>query len=221
MFTQLDTENGDYDLTSEQTVLTHTPSATQNRKCQGMIELGDGTKNLDGTGGTFLVKVTVGGVAVNAGPADNVLGTDTRGVVYTNEFVVPANKAVTLKVTSPNGADTDVDVVARLFDTGDVNIGGIANDADVPAILQKALSTETVLTVTNSAFTPTATEFEATGTTEATSGHYIGRRVIFLTGNLTGQVSRISAYSLQSGVAHFTVDSLTEAPANGDTMLMV
>jgi hypothetical protein len=39
---QLDTENADRDLTSLVTVLTHTPSATENTLCQGYIKLGDG-----------------------------------------------------------------------------------------------------------------------------------------------------------------------------------
>ena len=49
--TELDTENADRDLTATVTVLTDTPSATVAMLCIGYIALGDGVKDLDGTGG--------------------------------------------------------------------------------------------------------------------------------------------------------------------------
>lgn len=113
---QLDTENADRNLTSLVTVLTHTPSVSDNVLCQGYVALGDGTKNLDGTGGQFELVVTVGGQTVQPSPQIMTFGTEVRSSVWTTVFPVPANNEVILRVLSPNAADTDVDVTAYLFD---------------------------------------------------------------------------------------------------------
>ena len=60
---ELDAENGDYDITAIATVLTHTVP-TGATMCMGYIKLGDGNKDLDGTGGDFELTVTVGGQTV-------------------------------------------------------------------------------------------------------------------------------------------------------------
>jgi len=112
----LDSENADRDLTSQVTVLTDTPDAANNILCQGLIYFGDGVKNLDGTGGGFELTITVGGQAVEPDPQIIWFSTAVRSAVFTHIFSVPANEEVILKVKSPNGADTDVDVTAYLFD---------------------------------------------------------------------------------------------------------
>lgn len=117
MITQLDTENADRNITSTTTVLTHTPSATDHMVCMGYIALGDGTKNLDGTGGAFLLTITVGGQTVQPAAQSITFGTEVRSAVWTTPFPVPANAEVVLRVQSPNAADTDVDVTAYLYDT--------------------------------------------------------------------------------------------------------
>jgi hypothetical protein len=76
-------------------------------------------------------------------------------------------------------------------------------------------------TVDDTAFSPTTTEFEADDITEATTDHYVGRVVIFRTGAVQYQGSEITAYSLQSGRGHFTVNALTEAPANDVTFQII
>lgn len=113
---QLDTENADLDLTSMVTVLTDTPDASNPRLCIGYIALGDGVKDLDGTGGTFELVVTVGGQTVQPSPQEVSFGTEVRSGVWTAPFPVPANTEVILRVQSPNAADTDVDVTAYLYD---------------------------------------------------------------------------------------------------------
>jgi hypothetical protein len=112
----LDTENADYDLTTEQTVLGHTPSATLNMWCQGYIELGDGTKDLDGSGGNFELAILNGGQSIQPRPQTIAFSTHVRAAIWTDPFPVPANKNVLLKIKSPNAGDTDVDVTAYLFD---------------------------------------------------------------------------------------------------------
>lgn len=112
---ELDTENADRDLTSLVTVLTHTP--TVGGVCMGLIKLGDGTKNLDGTGGDFQLVITVGGQTVQPSPQTITFSTAVRGMVWTTPFPVVASDEVIMRVLSPNAADTDVDVTAYLYDT--------------------------------------------------------------------------------------------------------
>lgn len=111
----LDIENADRDLTSTVTVLTHTPDPSGARVCTGLIILGDGVKDLDGTGGDFEVTVTIDGATWNGGPLTVTLGTTTKAFLHTDSFIVPANNEVIIRVLSPNGADTDVDVTAYLL----------------------------------------------------------------------------------------------------------
>ena len=119
MLTQLDSENGDYDLTSIQTVLTDTPDAANPMLCMGYVVLGDGAKDLDGSGGDFELTVSVGGQAVQPAPQTVTFGTDVRAAAFTLPFPVPANAEVLLRIKSPNATDTDVDVTAYLYDMAD------------------------------------------------------------------------------------------------------
>lgn len=68
---------------------------------------------------------------------------------------------------------------------------------------------------------PTTTQFEAGDITEATADHYNGCLVIWTSGALKSQRTSISGYSLESGRGRFTVVAMTEAPANGDTFIIV
>ena len=116
MIYQLDTENADLDLASGATVITDTPHATKDTLCQAYIKLGDGTKNLDGTGGNFTYTIVVGGQTVQASPKTVVFSTAVRSSFWTEIFPVLANEEVVISLTSPNAADSDVDVTAYLFD---------------------------------------------------------------------------------------------------------
>lgn len=60
----------------------------------------------------------------------------------------------------------------------------------------------------------TTTGFVADGFTEATNDHFNGRLITFLTGALTGQQTAITDYV--GATQTFTVDALTEAPADDD-----
>lgn len=107
-------EKADLDLTAFVAVLTHVPDPSAARTCRCVVTLGDGSKDLDGSGGIFLVKIYIGGVLWN-GEADEIaIGTVTRVVLQTNNFIVPANEEVIVQIKSPNSADDDVDVTAVL-----------------------------------------------------------------------------------------------------------
>jgi len=111
----LDTETADRDLTTSVTVLTHTVTSGPTW-CTADIRLGDGAKNLDGTGGTFEVKVVVAGNTVHGGAIGVVQGTDVRSSLPTFAFWVGDDAEVTIAVESPNAADTDVAVTCVLAD---------------------------------------------------------------------------------------------------------
>lgn len=76
-------------------------------------------------------------------------------------------------------------------------------------------------TVNDLTTTPTTTVFAALDITEATASHFVGRVVIWATGNLKYQAAKITAYSLVSGEGKFTVTGMTEAPADGDVFVTI
>jgi hypothetical protein len=128
---QLDSENGDYDLTSSVTVLTDTPDASNPKICQAYIAIGDGSKDLDGTGGDFEVVITVGSQTLEPSPQTVTFSTATRVCIFTHAFPVPANTEVVIKLKSPNIDDDDVDVTVTLYDV----TGGTDQTGDAYAYL--------------------------------------------------------------------------------------
>ena len=130
IITQLDQENADRDLTSLVTVLTHTPSASDIMRCQAHIALGDGSKDLDGSGGDFELTITIGSRTLEPDPAVIEFSTATQVVIQTAPFIVPANTEVIVKILSPNAADADVDVTATLYDVGDTLTANILEDTN-------------------------------------------------------------------------------------------
>jgi hypothetical protein len=92
-----------------------------------------------------------------------------------------------------------------------------------PAATKLAASAGTIVsgTVDDSVNTPTTTVFEAADITEATADHYIGRVVIFTSGNLIYQATEITDYALVGANGSFTVSAMTEAPADGDAFVIV
>jgi len=120
MITQLDTENADRDISSYVACLTDTPNASFPMQCQAALHLGDGTKNLDGTGGTFKIKVNIGSQESQE-LSFTVTAGDVRTVLWTPVFPVPANTVVVVYCLSPNGADADVDVTGYLYDCSPIS----------------------------------------------------------------------------------------------------
>jgi hypothetical protein len=161
LVTRLDTENADRDLTTYVTCLTHTPDASKHTYCQAVIKLGDGTKNLDGSGGDFLVKVTVGGQTVQPSPFTVTFSTDVRAVFFTMPFMVPANNEVVVQVQSPNAGDSDVDVTADLYDIGTVDV--VAANGEASAIVSSVdgITVETLYKVIKAWLTGRAVEAPA------------------------------------------------------------
>lgn len=55
--------------------------------------------------------------------------------------------------------------------------------------------------------------------TETTDDHYLDRTVVFITGVLAGQSSEITAYAGSNKL--FTVNAMTDAPANNDRFVVI
>jgi hypothetical protein len=148
---QLDTENADRNITSSIAVLTHTP--TVNAVCIGLVKLGDGVKNLSATGGDFEIVIAVGGQTVEPSPQILTFSTAVRTAIWTNPFPVIANDEVIIKVKSPNGADSDVDCTAYLFDTTYGIPAAIAGAAGGVAIAGSNAATTYATLTSTGAFT--------------------------------------------------------------------
>lgn len=144
MITQLDTENADFDLTSIQTVLTDTPDVTNPMLCQILLAIGDGSKDLDASGGTFEITININGVPLQPSPTTQYFAAVARVMWWSDPFPVPANMAVTIQLESPNGADTDVDVTAYLYEVG-VSAASVNAEVDT-GISDAALATAANLT---------------------------------------------------------------------------
>ncbi len=125
--------------------------------------------------------------------------------VFEHYTVLPAN--VYDSLTGASTLKVDVDQIK----TGSTAASNLAASAGV-------IYTGTT---DNTAFTGTTTQFETSSITTAAASHWIGRVIIFTTGTLTGQATKITAYSLVTGRGHFTYDTLTSAPANGVGFVIV
>lgn len=108
-------------------------------------------------------------------------------------------------------------------EAGDIKVDVQALNGSTAAAIAFALSAGliNVCTVDDTAFSPTATEFETSTLTDADADYYKDRIIIFSTGGLIRQASRVVASSLASGRTHFTVIGFTAAPANGVQFLLI
>ena len=98
------------------------------------------------------------------------------------------------------------------------SIGGVAGAATQLSVSAATMVTGTVDT---GSFSSTTTQFEADDITEATTGHFNGRSIIFTSGALQVQATEITAYTLEGSNGRFTVVALTEAPADNVTFIIV
>lgn len=105
--------------------------------------------------------------------------------------------------------------------TQKVDVDSVKADSSVATTLKKSLAVMLVCTIDDANFVPTATEFESSEITEATADQFIGRCIIFTTGDLIYQAAWIEDYALSSGKGHLTVSALVAAPADGDEFLLI
>lgn len=100
------------------------------------------------------------------------------------------------------------------------NATQIGGSTEAATDLSEMAATKIKGTVTNAGLAPSATVFEASDITNATTDFYKGLTLKFITGALAGQATDVTGYSLVGGRGRFTVTALTGAPANGDQFIL-
>lgn len=140
----------------------------------------------------------------------DVTSTGAGGVDWGN--VENQSTSVDLSATATNLVDTATAVTNQVT----ANMTAISGDTTAADNLEES-ATAIVATSVNDA-SATTTSFIITST-EATDDHFNGRALIFTSGNLINQATRISDYT--GSTKTVTVDTLTEAPGNGDTFVIV
>jgi len=127
----------------------------------------------------------------------------------------------TRTVSSAANITSDSGVINSSSGIVEGNVKQINDDSN--AALRLALSAAQILpgTVDSTAVSPTTTSFESDDITETTTNHYNGRIIIFTSGDLLGQATDITSYTINGGRGVFTVTALTEAPADNDTFIVV
>ena len=134
----------------------------------------------------------------------------------------------TIACTAGNGFETGKTYTIYIEATVDGDTGGIcfsfktnAMTAEIATKLATSASTMVIGTVSWDNTNATTTIFYSRDITEATADHYNRRLVFFTSGDLIGQCSDILDYELVTGEGKFTVTTLTEAPADNVTFIIV
>jgi hypothetical protein len=154
-----------------------------------------------------LVKLVLSGTEMDA---DNV------AVVFSDQTAPAAWDDVTLTLQTAANQYDDLSTFDATTDTVDADV--VALDGNGNAAMNLAASAETI--VRGEALTGTlSTTQMTTDLTETTDAHYVGRVVIWTTGDLAAQAARITAYNGTSKLLTYT--ETTSAPANGDTFVIV
>lgn len=133
-----------------------------------------------------------------------------------------------LVIVCPVSSTADVSLEPVIIYTLPGTNAGVSADATkingvAAAAARLALSAGQIIpgTVNDDNTVPSTTVFAASDITEATADHYNGRLVVWTTGALAGQVTDVTDYALDTGEGKFTVTEMTEAPADGDTFVLV
>jgi len=133
-----------------------------------------------------------------------------------------------LACTAANGYEVGKTYTIYVSATVDSDTGGIAYSFNAnpltSAIASKLSSSASTIvqgTVSHDVTASTTTVFYCDDITEATANHYKDRIVIFTSGAMANQMRPISAYSLVSSEGKFTVSTMTEAPADDVTFVVV
>ena len=176
-------------------------------------------------GGVSVVGEVVGHFTIEKSSAlrptttGRTLVVDASGLADTNVVKV----GPTGSGTAQTAGDIPARLPAALTAAGNMKADALALNGSTAAAARNALASANMLpgTVDTGAFTPTTTQFEADDITEATADHFIGRIIIFTSGDLQYQATTITDYALSGSNGHFTVVALTEAPANNGTFIII
>lgn len=123
-------------MTSQVTILSWTNTTDEVYVCQGMIYIGDGTDDLDGTGGEFELTMILDGQTVQPDPQLVWFSTALRACIFTEQFPLYVGGTVTFKIKSPNAADTSVYVHACIVEVG---VESIRDDLQAVLLNQRSV----------------------------------------------------------------------------------
>ena len=241
--------NNDYDLDNSGSggiVYNATPDASNPRLVGFDIAVGDGAKDLDGSGGDFILELYVGGVLFDgATQTKSVDSGITRLRFQTVPLLVPANAAVTVVVISPNASDSDVDVTVQpydlfplavdssgngaanvtqfggtngTFDSGRPEVNATRINGNATAAARLALSAQAIYAGTV-AVDSSSTQIYDAGLTSGEDNNYVGRILLFTTGDLTGQARLITAFDADENF--LTIQATTSEPGVSDQYLIL
>lgn len=169
----------------------HDGSATTDISLNTWTHIADGMYNLTLTTSDTNTVGTLGII---------VLDTSICRPVRVNFMVLPANV---------------YDSLIGNTDKLDVNVAQISEDSTAADTLERMAEGGVPLIIG----TGSTTSVIETDLTEATNDHYNGRTLTFTSGALAGQAAEITDYN--GSTKQLTVSTLTEAPANGDTAVIV
>lgn len=192
---------------------------------------------LDGTGGVTITAAVTGNVTGNlSGSVGSVTGAvgsvtgavgSVAGNVDGNVTGSVGSLAAQAKADVNAEADTAISdaalATAANLATVDTVVDAIkvitdAIGATAAANLAKSLGAAGIVSFAVEAGTLSTTQ-ATTDLAEATDDHYKGRVIIWITGDLAGQATDITAYTGATGLLTFT--ALTEAPQAADTGIIV
>lgn len=154
-------------MTTQKTVFTYTNTGTDVLICQAIAKIGDGSDDLDGTGGEFEWTMLLGGNTVQPEPQWITFSTETRSAAFTEQFPLPVGDSVTFKLKSPNVADTSVWVRVCLYEVG------VESIRDELAAIQSQL-TSILVTMRNTTNVYDDTHSPGSGVYPTTSGSAAG-----------------------------------------------
>jgi hypothetical protein len=165
----------------------------------------DSTSATHDTGGVYGVPLNTTDTAT-VGPLQMLISKSSALPMYKEWMVVPAHVYNGLVAGTGNL---------------NVNVDSLGGSTAVVAPWLAAVGTITTGTVDNTAFTATTSVLETSSITTAATDHWLGRVIVFTSGTLALQATRITAYSLSSGRGRFTYNTVTSAPASGVSFVII
>lgn len=106
------------DITSAVQCHTYTNTDTEVVTCQASVTFGNGSDDLDGSGGEFELTLDIGSSPVMPDTQYVWFGEVSRAIVYSRQFTLPVGETASISVKSPNSADTSVWVKACIYEIG-------------------------------------------------------------------------------------------------------
>lgn len=221
---------GDVTGNVDGTVAGVTPSSHAAADVKTAIEAAGSHLTLIKTKTDSLTFTGAGDVDCNVQTWKGVAAQDMTGDAYAR-LGAPAGASVSADVaavkTQTGAIETDTQdiqsrIPAALTGAGNIKADSLAISGSTDAADNLEASAETIIHDTiDAGYTETTTTFKGGGTAtlDTTDNHYNGRIVVFTSGNLQNQASDITGYNGTTKV--FTVTALTEAPADGDSYVIV